>query len=320
MFSHLSRPKLLRTLAGITVLALSSAAGALVAQQPDPIPPAAPVVAPVATPQAAPASSAPAAPAKGTAISDVALARSVLAALDADPVLKDVNLVVSVVDRGVVIGGPVASDNVKRRVESVVRGVPGIESVKNLCFVHADPDPLMRAVAERMKPNTKPAAPAALPGVALGPSAPEGALPPVQPLQPIDLFPGTKASDTVAAKPQLPPVGLLGAPVAVGPATNAKVSPLPTIPAPAAPAPLPTAPGSLTGSNPAPAKPADVHAAALAVRDSTPRYARLTVELKPDGTLFVSGSAKKDDVIEFVTEVKKIPGVGRVAVDPFLVR
>ena len=89
------------------------------------------------------------------AISDVALARSVLAAIDADPVLKDVNLIVSIVDRAAVIGGPVVSEDVKKRVEQVVRGVAGVESVKNVCFVQTEPDPLLRAIAQRLKPDAK---------------------------------------------------------------------------------------------------------------------------------------------------------------------
>ena len=56
--------------------------------------------------------------AKPVTISDVTLARAVLAAFDADPVLKDANILVSVVDRGAVIGGPVNSEEVKKRAET----------------------------------------------------------------------------------------------------------------------------------------------------------------------------------------------------------
>jgi hypothetical protein len=314
MFSHLSRFLTLRTLAGVTCLAISGAAGALIAS--DPLPPAAPVPASVAPAPAPPTA------AKVTAISDVALARSVLAAFDADPVLKDVNLVVSVVDRSAVVGGPVGSEDVKKRVEAVVRGVTGVESVKNLCFVQAEPDLLMRAVAERLKPSAKSTAPASLPGVALAPAAPEGFLPPVPAEPPSDLGIGPKP-DRVAAKPPLPPVSVLGAPVApAGAGTAAKVSPLPSVASDEPPAPMfPTAPGSLTGSVPPPVKPADLHAAALVVRKSDPRFARLTVELKPDGALFISGSsAKPTDAWDFAAQLRKLPGAGRVAIDPVLVR
>jgi hypothetical protein len=256
------------------------------------------------------------------AVAEVTLARSVLAALDADPVLKDVNLIVSVVDRGAVVGGPVTSEDIKKRVEVVIRGVPGVESVKNVCFVQADPEPLMRAMAERLKPGTRPSPPPALPGVALAPAAPDGFLPAVPPEPPATLL-ASEAPNTVAARPALPPVSVLGAPVApAGPGTVAKVSPLPPLApvAPQAPA-LPTAPGALTGATVTPAKAVDLQSAARAVARSDPRFARLTAELKPDGALFVSGWAVGVDTVrDFVTELRKLPGAGRVVVDPALVR
>jgi hypothetical protein len=67
--------------------------------------------------------------AESSAVGDVALARSALAVVDSDPQLRDVNLVVSVVDRVAVIGGPVPSEEAGRRAEVLVRGVPGIAAV-----------------------------------------------------------------------------------------------------------------------------------------------------------------------------------------------
>src|SRR5262245_38434261 len=63
-------------------------------------------------------------------VADVITARAALAAIDADPELKGVNLVVSVVDRVAVIGGPVNSAAQSRRAEQVVRAVPGITDVR----------------------------------------------------------------------------------------------------------------------------------------------------------------------------------------------
>src|SRR4051812_14780184 len=77
-----------------------------------------------------------------TRMSDVILARSALTAIDADPQLREVNLIVSVVDRVAVVGGPVASAEVGKRAETVVRGVSGIADVQNRCFVQEKPDPL----------------------------------------------------------------------------------------------------------------------------------------------------------------------------------
>jgi hypothetical protein len=299
MLSHLSRmvrSARLRLLAGASTLALLGVTGVLVAN--DPVPPAEPT-----KPQASVAE-------KGPAISDVTIARAVLAAIDADPVLKDVNIIVSVVDRGAVIGGPVSSDEVKKRVEAIVRGVPGIESVKNVCFVQAEPDPLLRAVAARLKPGTKPTGSAALPGIALAPSVPDGFIPPVPAQPPSDLL--ASADDpnkVVVQKPTIPAgpaVGILGAPVAPG-TSVVKVPPVPA-----------STPGALTASA---AKPADVQAVAAALRKNDTRFARLTVEVKSDGGLFVTGtSAKAADAWDFARELGRLPGVARVAVDPNLVK
>jgi hypothetical protein len=302
LFTHLSRfvrSSRLRTLAGAAFLAMSGAAGVLVAS--DPIPPAAPVTPPAAPPAAT-------AGAKPVAISDVTLARAVLAAFDADPVLKDVNIIVSIVDRGAVIGGPVASEEIKKRAEAVVRGIAGIESVKNTCFVQADPDPLLRAAIERLKPGTKPTTTTPLPGVAVAPAAPDNFIPPVPPLPPPDLLAGANNPKTsVSQSPSLPGTNILGAPVS--PNATPKLPPPPS-----------TAPGALTGSTVV-AKPADVQAAVAAIRKNDARYARLAVEVKPDGGLYVTGwSAKAKDAWDFAAELRRVPGVSHVAVDQNLVK
>jgi hypothetical protein len=173
-----------------------------------------------------------------------------------------------------------------------------------------------------MKPGAKPTGVAALPGVALPPTAPEGFLPPVPPQPPTDLLASAGSPGTVVAQlPTVPPVSVLGGPVApVGPGAVAKVQPLPPIANPAPTPALPTAPGALTGST-APAKPTDVLASVTAVRKTDARFARLLVEVKPDGGLFVTGwSAKALDAWDFATELRKVPGVVRVAVDPNLVK
>lgn len=301
MFTQLSRlvgSARLRILAGSASLAMLGAAGILIAR--DPVPLVAPVSPPPATPK-------PVVPA------DVLLARSVLTALENDPLLKDVNIIVSVMDRGVVIGGPVPSEEAKKRVEVVVRGVPGIESVKNTCFVQADSDAFLQALAERLKLDAKAGDSPALPGVALAPTSPDGFLPPLAALPPSDLLATAKPTNTVVAqKPSLPvgpAVAVLGAPVAPAHTGTANAPSVPSV-----------APGSLTGSI-APAKPVDMRAAVTAVRQTDKRFARLLVELKPDGGLFVTGwSAKADDAWDFATELRKLSGVSRVTVDPNLVK
>lgn len=270
MLAHLHLPFALRALAAAGCLAAAAPAA-------DPLPPAA----------------------KPVAVADVSLARAALLALDADPVLKNVNLIVSVVDRAAVIGGPIASEDVKARAEAVVRRVPGIESVRNACVVQPEPDPLLRAAAARLKPaGPLPPTAVALPGVAPPPAAPVGFIPPVPAAAPTDLVAAKPSDERVAERPPLAPaVGLLGAPVAVAPVKAGAATP-----------------GALTGA-------ADLTAAVAAVRKSDVRFARATVEPKPGGALFVSGRvAAPADARDLAERLGKLPGVRLVVIDPQLLK
>lgn len=223
--------------------------------------------------------------------SDVVLARSALVALDADAELRGVNFVVSVVDRVALVGGPVANLRQAKRAEEVVRALPGVADVRNTCFVAPGPDPLLRALADRLG-SPLPPRPVMLdlPGVLTGtmPSSPFA--PPV----PDTAFAQnpTKPGTVVALRPAGEP-GLLGAPV------GAAVAP------PFAP---PATPGVLTANR------GDLLTAADAVRGSEPRFAKLTVELR-DGVLVVGGSAPlASDAWDFAQKLKSVPGANRVAV------
>lgn len=307
MVTHLSQfshPVGFRWVLGAALLAFSAAAGWLLAAQPHILPAG-------RSDDRRGAEELPPTTAAVT-ISDVTLAHAILHAMDADPVLKDVNVVVSVVDRGVVLGGPVASEGIKKRLEELVREIPGIASVRNTCFVHSEPDRLLRAVTTRLKPDAPRGESPPLPGVALDPTASPGHLPPPPPwVAPDAVAEATAPQTVVAQKPALPAgpvVGLLGAPVAPHPTTAPPGTP------PAAPVP-----GSLTSSPPA--RPADVAATIQALRQSQPRFAHLRVEQQPDGGLFIRGwSAKPADVWDFAAELRKIPGVTQIAVDPELVK
>jgi BON domain-containing protein len=230
-----------------------------------------------------------------TGLSDVVLARSALTALDAEPELRGVNLVISVVNGVAVIGGPVPSGAVAKRAEQVVRQVEGMKEVRNTCFVSNGPDPLLKAVAEKA-------------GTQLPPRPVMGELPGVLSTQPpVSPFPQNTSvaaievnSTVVARKPSLASPGtgnLLGAPV--GPAGS---SPPPAI------APT-TAPGQLTG-----ATTGELLAAVAEARKTEARFAGLTVELR-DGALIVAGSAPlRADAWDFAQKLRLVPGVSRVAV------
>jgi hypothetical protein len=252
----------LRTFAAALALAAAGAAGAA-----DPTPPA---------------------PAE-VAVSDVVLARAALAALDADPDTAGVTVVVSVVDRVAVVGGPVPTARQAKRVEEVVRAVPGVAGVRSTCFVAAGPDPLTRAAAGRTA-SILPPRPALfdLPGPLTG------AVPAPVPLPVAAAAP--KDKETTAFKPAGEPAGMLGAPV--GPAGAARAGD-PAV-----------APGVLTGAGDA------VAAAVDRVRRAEQRFARLTAEVR-GGTVAVGGSAPlASDAWDFAAKLRTIPGVTRVAVGP----
>jgi hypothetical protein len=250
-----------------------------------------------------PADAAPAAP----AVPDVVTARAALAAIDADPELKGVNLVVSVVDRVAVVGGPVNSAAQARRVEQVVRSVPGITDVRNNCFVSLGPDPLLKAVSDRLGSSLPPRPVMVdLPGVLTG-SMPPAAPPPVSNAT---FAAGNPPAPVTVRKPGAD-LGVLGAPV--GPAGKGAAS--------SAPAVSPAVPGVLTGTTPAaPADPGGALAAASAVRKTEARFANLTVELQ-GGTLVIGGSAPKAaDAWDFAQKLRTVPGVTRVAVGAVAVK
>jgi hypothetical protein len=234
-----------------------------------------------AAPAADPVRSAP-------SVSDVVLARSALTAIDADPVLREANLLVSIVDRVAVVGGPVRSVEHGKRAEAIVRRVPGVVDVKNRCFVQDVPDALLQAISA--KPATKPAN---LPGVVASPRtgqveefAPPLAEPAVAKVEPA-------GKPVVALRPMNPGDGVLLPPVEA-------TSPKPT----AAPAPAVLTSG----------RTAEALTAAEVLRKADARYAGLSVAFA-NGTFVISGkAARAADAWDLAQEVRRIPGVPRVAV------
>ncbi|MCE9560668.1 MAG: BON domain-containing protein [Planctomycetes bacterium] len=227
-------------------------------------------------------------------ISDVVLARTALTALDADPDLRGVNVVVSIVDRVAVIGGPVSGQRQSKRVEEIVRSIPGIVEVRNTCFVSAGPDPLLNTVADKMV-SSLPPRPAMydLPGVltgTVGPSAPNAGTGASS-----SLMASADPASTVVVRKPTAESGVLGGPVS-----------------PATPSPI------VVGSSPVPgtltANRADVLAMADNVRKTDARFTRLTVEIRA-GMLVISGSAPlAADAWDYAEKLRGVPGVSRVVV------
>jgi len=230
------------------------------------------------------------------AISDVVLARSALAALDADAPLHDVNLIVSVVNRVAVVGGPVASGDQSRRAETIVRRVPGIVDVKNHCYVPDAPDPLLRAMSERAPSSARRVQATELPGVVASPKS--GLVEAQKPAPGNELAAVEPAERSVVARRMtspgasvlLPPVGLPGLKPPVDP--SPAVGPAPVV---------------LTS------RPADALTQADAIRKSDARFSGLTVSIT-NGTLVIAGrAARASDAWDLAHELKKIPVISRVA-------
>jgi hypothetical protein len=240
------------------------------------------------------------------------MARSALAVLDADPQLRDVNLLVSVVDRVAVIGGPVPNPETARRAEAVLRErVPGLADVKNRCFVQQAPDPLIRAVADRLGP--RPPAFPELPGVVPHPRTGMVFAPP--PVAEVPIVPATPWEQPFTSlKPPSPSTGgVLGGPV--GPARPVADPPavaLAPIPAAVVPSPPTGVPTVLTTGS---GRPGDLLLAAATVRRSNPtKFGGLTTELQ-DGTLIIGGSAARAKYAwDYAEALRRVPGMVRVAV------
>ena len=223
----------------------------------------------------------PASAADPTLRSDMDLVHAARAALAADPETARVHLLVSVVDGGLVAGGPVPSDETAARVSVVLRNVPGVRHVAVNCWVPAAAaDPLKTAVRDKL-------------------------------LRP-DPLPDRLAAARTTANRYVPPVGpLLLEPVVPRPAGY---SPLP----PPAPPPPPGLPPYPTIRPPAvPVVPAqDVAAAVAEVRRTDPAFAGLSATVT-GGTVVVSGRpADPAELWRLAAAVRRVPGVDRVVVRP----
>lgn len=234
-----------------------------------------------------PATAAPAA----ADTADVDLARGALAALDADPDLRHFNLVVSVVDRVAVVGGPVGSDALKARAAELVGRVPGVRTVRNGCFVQAGNEALLALVADR--PTPRPALPpVGFPRRPIADAAPVVPAPlvPVEPVLVAATDPPPAGQKVVARRPANPGDNVLLPPVAV-----------------AAPVAGGFAPAVLT------ARPS-LADAVEAARRADPRFAGLRAELRADGEVVISGGVRPTDAWDFADRLRGVPGVMRVVV------
>jgi len=219
---------------------------------------------------------------KEVVTTDFDLMCRVKSAIATDPMLKNINLMVSVIDGGAVVGGAVASDAMSARVSQLLRTVPGITDVKVSCWVPAVEDPLRKMVAARLKAETAPSE-----------------------------VPDPRIGATTVALRHIPTMSYLLEPAAVRPAMSAySPVPPPAPPAPSGPPEFPTIPSPSVPVIPK----QDVAAAVEAVQSSELRYSTLTVTVK-GGAVTISGTASDAaDAWELASELRKVPGVDRVIV------
>jgi hypothetical protein len=265
----------------------------------------------------------PPAPAGHTAaatgrVPDASLSRSILQAYDADLVLRDANLVVSVVDGVAVVGGPVPTAEAARRAGELARAVRDVKEVRNKCFIQTGPDPLLTAVAGRLPPGPSRATTFGLPGVVSSPRP--GATPDESAADSFDTSFATAdppAGTVVARRPVNPGDSVLLPPVGLGKIETSPVAPVvPPVVRPTMLTSVPPLPAPAT----VPGRPADVQVAAEAVRKADRRYAGLTVEVQ-NGMLVIAGTAARNaDAWDLAQELRRIPGIARVAVGAVEVR
>lgn len=266
---------------------------------------------------------------------DDVLQLRVQSAIDNDPELRPrrLTVLVNVVDRVAVIGGPVPDADVIARLETVAKAVPGIASVKVSAWVPASltpDDPLSRKVAELMKPA--PAKPIgeppllSIPPVAVRPAEPPQAkLTPAPTAAPPAADPRPRGNSTSKRGPDgllLDPVAPTGtgfrpAPLAPGaaplPYTTIPPPNVPALPPQPAPEVKPSPQPAFAPVDPPPAPPKPASELDELRRD--PRFAGLKLELA-DGVAVISGRATggSERVWALAQAVRKLPGVERVVV------
>ncbi len=221
---------------------------------------------------------------KEVVTTDFDLMCRVKSAIAADPLLKNINLMVSVIDGGAVVGGAVASDAMSARVSQLLRTVPGITDVKVSCWVPAVEDPLRKMVAARLKAVTV-----------------------------VSEIPDPRIGATTVTLRHMPTMTYLLEPSAMQPAASAySPVPPPAPPAPSGPPEFPTIPSPSVPVIPK----QDVAAAVEAVQSSVLRYSTLKVVVIA-GSVTISGTASDAaDAWELALELRKVPGVDRVIVGP----
>lgn len=259
----------------------------------------------------------------GTALNDAKLTRSALSALDSDPKLRDIPLVVSVVDRQAVLGGVVPTVELSQRAEVIVRRATGVE-VKNRCLVQPRPDPLIQAVADRITPSSIPEPSKDLPGIVIPPRMNSISNTISHHTRPT----GDKRNGDSHTHPQTPPPIVafkIDPQAAQRPSLLLEPTASPTGPRPVAEPPVPThtlVPTRLTThaatqtTKPSQAIPSAMECSTRiqCLLKDNPRFANLNVQFHAGVVNITSSTNHEADAWDFAENVRKIPGVRSVIV------
>ena len=250
--------------------------------------------------------------------SDQLLAFQAKTVLGADPILHDMNLTVSVLDGVVLVGGPVSDATIPRRVEQILRTLPGVQAVKVNCWVVAGEDRFGSRVRSELE-NPQ----AALPPLAL-PTTPGSGFnrSRLMALQPGIQSPANSAEVVTQRLAQPVHAGLLLDPIApnsaqgvfsgigvVIPATpaNSAIS-YPTIP----PQEVPLSP--MNDQHTDRRLDADSVAKIGRIRASDPRFGWLTIQLQGDDVIISGRAWKPQDAWDYAEALRTVPGIGRIVI------
>lgn len=261
----------------------------------------------------------------GTALNDAKLTRSALSALDSDPQLRDIPLIVSVVDRQAVLGGVVPTVELSQRAEAIVRRATGVE-VKNRCLIQPRPDPLIQAVADRITPSFIPETSKDLPGIVVPPRMNSNSTKVSHHIRPpVD----KRNADSHTYSQTSPPVVAfkIDPQSAQRPSLLLEPTASPTGPRPVAEPPVPThapVPTRLTthtathmnNQNPAMPSARDCSTLIQHLIKDNPRFAKLNVQFHAGIVNITSSTTHEVDAWDFAENVRKIPGVRSVIVRP----
>ena len=231
--------------------------------------------------------------------SDAVLAINAKAALADDPVLKNLNLMLSVVDRVAVVGGPVPNEDAIKRIESILSNVERLSTYRVTCWVMPTKyDPLADRLEEELR----------------GKPTPSVIRTPPRPLvlslpNPQEPRPDRRQTGNVTVNRVEPERSV----------SDFLLSPTLQNEAQAIPKPNPiTIPATNVPTQPQ--EPSTLAQRITAIQRGDQRFAQFQVTLRPD-FLLIGGFAERDaDSWAFARALRQLPGVERIVVGHVQIR